>query len=221
MSESRRVLIVDDEEDITWGIARSLARTPSVEVQCVHSGDAALKLLEDQRFDVVLSDIRMPGPDGLQLMLDIRQHHPQTRVIIMTAYGSHQLKEEVEARGGFFYIEKPFDVGYLKQIVLDALELDDNGFKGCLDNAGIRDLVRFNCSKKRSASLILRRNGEQGTIFFKDGDIVHAECGELTGERAFYRMLNWDGGTFTIVSTCSETDRTISRDWQLLLHQSH
>jgi len=220
MTVPNRVLIVDDEEDITWGLSKSLGKThPSVEVECVYSGEQALNRLSAKPFNLVVSDVRMPNGDGRNLILEIRRTYPQTKVIVMTAYGSAELKNELEERGCFFYIEKPFDTGYLKQIILGALEIENNGFKGMIDQVGIRELVEFNCLRKRDASLLVTRNREQGKIYFSNGDIIHAECGELKGERAFYSILNWDSGTFKIVTNRKKTKRTIRRDWKALLHQ--
>lgn len=220
MTAPKKVLIVDDEEDITWGISKSLAKTYDFEIDCAHSGDAALEILSRKHYDLVLSDVRMPGRDGLQLLLDIRRICPNTKMIIMTAYGSQEIKHQVESRGGFFYIEKPFDIGYLKQIILEALEIDDNGFNGYIDNAGIRELVELNCTRKRNTLLSITKNEKQGTIYFDNGDVIHAECGELKGERAFFNILNWGSGSFKIKPASIKQNRTILRDWRTLLHQS-
>ncbi|MFQ5753395.1 MAG: response regulator [bacterium] len=220
MTARKKILIVDDEETITWGISKSLAKPYyNFEVTCVHAGDEALKLLRRKKFDLVVSDIRMPGRNGMQLILDIRQNFPHTKIIIMTAYGSPKVKDQVENRGGFFYIEKPFDIGYLRQIICEALDVNDKGFKGYIESAGIRELVEYNCARKRDASLMITQNKEQGTIYFKNGDIIHAECGDLIGERAFFNMLNWSTGTFKIMPHDFKIKRTIVRDCKSLLHQ--
>lgn len=219
MTAPKRILIVDDEEDITWGISKSLTNSEyDFEVRCVRSGDEALNKLKEKAFDLVVSDLRMPGRDGMQLILEIRKNYPTTRIVVMTAYGSQDVREEVENLGGFFYIEKPFDVGYLRQIMFEALQLSDNGFKGFVES-GIRELVEYNCLRKRDISLLLSKNSEQGTIYFRDGDIIHAECGDLQGERAFYNILNWTKGTFKITASAIKINRTIIRDWKTLLHQ--
>ncbi|MFQ5637114.1 MAG: response regulator [bacterium] len=219
MTTSKKVLIVDDEQDITWAISRSLSKTYDFEIDCVNTGDKAAEQLSKERYDLVVSDIRMPGRDGLQLLLDVRQNYPETKIIIMTAYGSHEIKQKAENRGSFFYIEKPFDIGYLRHIILEALEMEDNGFKGVIDNAGIRELVQYNCARKRDSSLSIQQNEKQGTIYFKNGEIIHAECGELQGERAFFNILNWGSGTFKIRPSSRRKHRTILRDWRILLHQ--
>ncbi|MFQ5864152.1 MAG: response regulator [bacterium] len=222
MALRKKILIVDDEEDITWGISKCLDKTnDAFEVHCVHTGDQALEILKKFKFDLVVSDIRMPGRNGLELLLDIRKQYPHTKIIIMTAYGSQEIKELAEKRGSFFYIEKPFEMGYLKQLILEALEINNNGFKGYLHNAGIRELVEFNCASKRTSSLFVSKDKEQqGIIYFKNGDVVHAECGNLIGERALLSILNWSEGNFKILPNVLAIKRTILRDWRTLLHQS-
>ncbi|MFQ5706481.1 MAG: response regulator [bacterium] len=219
MSKAKKILIVDDEEDLVWGIAKSLEKEcGALEVECVLSGDDAWQLLEKARFDLVVSDIRMPGRSGLQLLMDIRQKYPQTKIIIMTAYGSEAIQTAVDKRGGFYYIEKPFDIGHLKQLILQALNLDKFGFKGYFYSAGIRELVEFNCTTKRTSSLMITRDKEKGNIYFKNGEIIHAECGELKGESALFNILNWSRGNFRMISKTFEIKRTILKDWKVLLY---
>ncbi len=216
----KKVLIADDEEDISWAISRSLHKVnPDIEVTCVDSGDKAFEHIQDEQFDLVVSDLRMPGRTGLELIAEIRIRHPETKIILMTAYGSQEVMDKSDALGSFFYLEKPFDIGYLKQLVLEALELRGDGFNGAIDRAGIRELVEMNCSNKSSSSLIIFRMEENGAIYFRNGDIIHAECGNLEGERAFFNILNWNKGTFRINRDVFSIQRTISRDWRSLLHQ--
>ncbi len=220
MTQVKRILVVDDEEDITWAISKSLTNCEfHLDVACLHDGNSALELLEEQSFDLVISDIRMPGRDGLQLVLDIRRLHPKTRVIIMTAYGSSDVMERADTLGSFFYIEKPFDIGYLKQIVFQAVGLGALGFNGAVEHADLKDLVQLYCANKSSSSLSVSAADEMGKIYFRNGDIVHAECGTLHGERALFNMLNWTNGTFKISRDDRAQSRTISRHWRTLLHQ--
>jgi len=220
VTDSKRVLLVDDEEDITWAISKSLRNSGNaLEVVCANDGNVALQLLHQQAFDLVISDIRMPGKDGLQLVLDIRKLHPETKVIIMTAYGSAEVMERADKLGSFFYIEKPFEIGYLKRLVFQALQLEAAGFSGAVDSAQLRDLVQLYCSTRSSSSLFISDANKQGKIYFNNGDVVHAECGTLLGERAFYNILNWTNGTFEINHNDRARNRTISRDWRSLLHQ--
>ena len=118
----KSILIVDDEEDLIWSISKTLAKTDErLEVICVQDGDAALAVLSKRPVDVVVSDVRMPGRDGLQLLEEIRFNYPGTKVIIMTAYGSEEMQTRITARTPY-YLEKPFEIQYLKRLIYTALE---------------------------------------------------------------------------------------------------
>ena len=127
MSENalhKSILIVDDEEDLTWSISKSLAKNDKhFEVICVANGNAALEVLARRSIDVVISDIRMPGRNGLQLLHDINSRYAGTKVIIMTAHGSGDMREEIMAKGTPFYVEKPFEIRYLRKLIYEALDL--------------------------------------------------------------------------------------------------
>lgn len=221
MTAPKRILIAEDEEDISWAISKSLARSQyNFEIHCVDNGDNAFELISRNEYDLLISDIKMPGRDGLQLTLDVRKYFPDTKIIIMTAHGSQEVMKLAENRGIYFYIEKPFDMGYLRQLIFEALDIKERGFRGFIERTGIRELVQLYCSNKSNASLSFSRNGENGTIYFKNGDVVHAECGDLVGESAFYSILNWNQGTFQANNKSLVDKRTILRDWKSLLHQS-
>ena len=220
MSDRKTILIVDDEEDITWAISKCLSNMNfNFNIFCVNNGDKAYELLCRKSFDLVVTDIRMPGRNGLQLVLDARKIHAPIKVIIMTAYGSQEVMERADILGSYFYIEKPFDISYLKQVIFNALEIKTDGFKGQLEYAGIREVIELNCSTKSNSSLFVYKKKEKGTIYFRNGDIVHAECGQLKGESAFFNILNWGQGSFKIKHDPISTKRTISRDWKSLLYQ--
>lgn len=121
----KSILIVDDEEDLTWSISKTLARhDKDFTVTCAHNGDEAMAVLARQPFDVVVSDIRMPGRDGLQLLHEINARYPRTKVIIMTAYGSHDTRAQIAAKGAAFYLEKPFEIRSLRKLIYEALNLN-------------------------------------------------------------------------------------------------
>ena len=111
-----RVLLVDDEEDILWGLSDSLKKE-GLEVLTAQDGEEALLHLDDGPVDVMVTDIRMPGMNGVELLLKAKELHPEINVIVMTAYGSDELKTEVLERGALHYLEKPFDFEDLYQLI--------------------------------------------------------------------------------------------------------
>jgi len=113
-----KILIVDDEEDLSWSISKSLKRNNEmIDVTCVNRGDEASKLLKSRSFDLVISDIRMPGKSGLELLDEIRTNNSNTSVILMTAYGSQEIENKLRTINNVKYIEKPFDIHDLKRMV--------------------------------------------------------------------------------------------------------
>lgn len=114
-----KVLIVDDERDVELLFRqrfRKEVRSGVVELAFAFSGNEALAYLGEHRTDVVLvlSDINMPGMDGLELLRRIKQTPPPLPVCMMTAYGSEAYRREAAAAGSDGYLTKPVDFDALK-----------------------------------------------------------------------------------------------------------
>ena len=123
MDGVKKMLIVDDEETLTYSLYQSFILSQNnYEVVTAASGEEAAEKLADTEFDLVITDIKMPGMDGLELLSQIKERYPQTEVIVMTAYGSLEKKEEALAKGAHFYIEKPFEIREIKQLVMELLQ---------------------------------------------------------------------------------------------------
>jgi CheY-like chemotaxis protein len=91
------------------------------EVVTASSGEEATIKLKERKYDLVITDISMPGMSGLELLTNIRKDYPETEVIIMTAYGSPEKKEEAFGSGAKYYVEKPFEIKEMKQMVMEIL----------------------------------------------------------------------------------------------------
>jgi nitrogen regulation protein NR(I) len=115
------ILVVDDERSIRIGL-KGLLSKEGHEVSTAENGEEALRLLDPQPVDLVLTDLRMPGLDGVSLLRKIKQHHPDTLVVMMTAYGSEKVAVEAMKAGAHDYIVKPFDNDEVKILVHQALE---------------------------------------------------------------------------------------------------
>jgi CheY-like chemotaxis protein len=123
MDAEKKILIVDDEETLTYSLYQTFIKSPDIyEVVTAASGDEAAERLAKDKFDLVLTDIRMPGMDGLELLAEIKAKYPGTKVIVMTAFGSMEKKEESLAIGADYYIEKDFDISDIRQLVLEFLK---------------------------------------------------------------------------------------------------
>lgn len=115
----KRILIVDDEPTILLTLSYAL-RSEGVEVITASRLEPAEEALARYSFDVVIADIRMSGLlgiEGLELLSYIKRYWPKTEVIVMTAYGTEEIKQEAYDRGASYYYNKPVDIGELSERV--------------------------------------------------------------------------------------------------------
>lgn len=217
MKGLKRVLIVDDEETLTWSMAKSLSRDKDkYEVFIANNGKDALNILNKYKIDLVITDIRMPDINGLDLLLKIRKDYPETKVIIMTAYGSSEIQKEANRRGSLFYIEKPFEISDIRRIIIDLIG-KRKGFQGKVIGLQLTDIIQMNCLSRLTTAIIITRDGEKGVIYLNEGEIVHAECGEKKGTEAFYKILSWEEGEFVSNIGVISPVQTIYQNWEHLL----
>ncbi|MCE8004493.1 MULTISPECIES: nitrogen regulation protein NR(I) [Halomonadaceae] len=120
MTDVARVAVVDDDRAIRWVLERALAQ-PDLEVECIDRADMALSRLLDDPPDVLVTDIRMPGIDGLDLMSRVREVHPDLPVIVMTAHSDLDSAVASYQGGAFEYLPKPFDVDEALALVRRAV----------------------------------------------------------------------------------------------------
>jgi two-component system nitrogen regulation response regulator GlnG len=122
MSHKADVWIVDDDRSIRWVLEKAM-QADGITVRTFENGDAVLAELESNnpRPEVLVSDIRMPGIDGLALMAEIKQLAPKLPIIIMTAYSDLDSAVSVYEGGAFEYLPKPFDVDEAVDLVRRAI----------------------------------------------------------------------------------------------------
>ena len=121
MSRSETVWIVDDDRSIRWVLEKALQHE-GISTQSFDSADGVLSRLARQQPDVIISDIRMPGASGLELLARIRELYPRLPVIIMTAHSDLDSAVASYQGGAFEYLPKPFDVDEALSLVKRALQ---------------------------------------------------------------------------------------------------
>ncbi|MBN2543918.1 sigma-54-dependent Fis family transcriptional regulator [bacterium] len=111
-----KILVVDDENKITRLLSVALTRN-NHQVKTASSGEQALGLLDKEDFDLIISDLKMPGIDGLNLLKRVKEQQPETEFIIMTAFGTIENAVEAMKYGAFEYVVKPFSVDEIKLLI--------------------------------------------------------------------------------------------------------
>jgi DNA-binding NtrC family response regulator len=106
MTDKNRILVVDDDEVVRRSYLRSLEAT-SCQVAAASDGEEALQTMEQNPFDVVLLDMRMPGQDGLSVLRTIKQKWPESEVVIITGYPTVDSAKQAVQLGAYDYVAKP------------------------------------------------------------------------------------------------------------------
>ncbi|MDT8383723.1 MAG: nitrogen regulation protein NR(I) [Gammaproteobacteria bacterium] len=121
MTDTRHIWVIDDDHSIRWVLERALKQA-GMGVQTFDNADGILELLEKGRPDAIVSDVRMPGIDGLQLLELLGQRYPELPVIIMTAHSDLDSAVSAYQGGAFEYLPKPFDVDEAIELVNRAIQ---------------------------------------------------------------------------------------------------
>ena len=121
MPQKNQILLIDDEADSCRALSLLLNRA-GYRVECCHSGEKALTLLKNQSFELIISDLLLPGVSGIDILKQVKDEAPETCVILITGNASAETAVEAMKEGALDYITKPFNFERLKIQVAKALE---------------------------------------------------------------------------------------------------
>ncbi len=120
-TQTATILVVDDEENTREGLSKILEKE-GYNVEMAANGKEAMSLLKRQGFDLVITDMRMPLMDGLEVLREIKKMDEGIGVIMITAFGEVESYLEAMNMGAFEYINKPVRVNELKRVITKVLE---------------------------------------------------------------------------------------------------
>src|SRR3989304_2889251 len=114
------ILLIDDEEMILDSLSAILFKD-GYQVDCAKSGDEALEILRQKQYDLIITDIRMPGINGLEMVEHLKTFKPNQKILVITGYGSLETAVKAQHRGVSDYLIKPIDIKSLKNSIRRAL----------------------------------------------------------------------------------------------------
>jgi DNA-binding NtrC family response regulator len=190
MSLPRRILIVDDDRAMREMLA-SLFKERGLWVEDAASADAALSRAAEQEFDVVLSDVRMPGLSGVELVGQLRRLRPGTPVVLMTAFGSIDSAVDAMRSGAFDYLTKPFEpdaviLAVERALAHRALALENEQLRRAVDRSGsLGELIGKSPAMREIFALIKR------IAYGRSSVLITGESG--TGKEVVARAIHFHG----------------------------
>ena len=239
------LLIVDDEE-IALRNLQHVMEKEGYRVTATQSGATAVSLLESQRFDVVLTDLRMEGVDGMDVLKKSRELRSEAEVIFITGYATAESAVQALKHGAFYYIAKPFRLEEVRKVVAEALEKvrlrrenDElrREVEGYRDGEGIvtqdvemqrlletaRQIAPTDCSV-----LITGESGTGKELFAKylhkhstraDGPYVAINCGAFSEQLLANELFGHEKGAFTGATTLKKGLIEVSSGGTLFLDE--
>ncbi|MFX0208997.1 MAG: sigma-54-dependent transcriptional regulator [Candidatus Hodarchaeota archaeon] len=121
MEDKGRILVVEDEQAMLFGLRKILSKQGH-NVEIAETGSAGVKKVQESFFDIVITDLKMPGVDGIELLRKTKEAYSDTLVIVITGYGTVESAVEAIKLGAYDYITKPFEAEHIKMVVRKALK---------------------------------------------------------------------------------------------------
>ena len=187
MGKKARVLIVDDEL-IGLRNLQHVMEKEGYEVQGTQSGQNALKLMEEKRFEIVITDLKMEKVDGMQILKKAKTLHPECEVILITGYATLQSAIQAMKKGAYDYVAKPFKLDEVRKVVAEAAEkvrLKD-------ENARLREQIE----NFRGKVKIITQDAAMERLLDTARQIAPTDCNVLlsgesgTGKEMFSRFIH-------------------------------
>ncbi len=214
-SGPKTVLIVDDEELFLRTVADGFApHAARVNVLTASNGRLAAEILERCSVDLVVTDLKMPGVDGFELIAHMSRSFPAVPIIVMTAFGTPDVERRVERQGVAHYLDKPLDFPALANTVFEALDASASGH---LEGITLPTFLQMVEADRKTCTLRVRCHGEIGHIYFHRGELLDAEIGALTGGAAALALITCEQAAIEILGGRVQRPRAITKSLSELL----
>ncbi len=219
----RRVLFVDDSPEFLATIRKVMSSLSegTWEVLVADGAGTALTLLAQQPVDLIVTDLEMPVVDGVQFLRLLQRKYPATPRTALSSYLTDERRAACLSAGAEICFEKPVTPDGMKQLYAALNELAhpaaEEGFRGVLRRVGLMDVIQMECLAANSSVLEVSSPDLRGEIVIRNGSIIHAWAGPLTGEPALYRLLSLRGGQFVLRPFVEPPQPTLAGSWESLL----
>src|SRR6266498_4437389 len=222
----KKILFVDDDVSLLELLRQVMGEFAkgTWEIFTAPGVSQALGILQEQRIDLLVLDIHMPVVDGLQFLNLLQRKYPNLLKVVLTGDATEQYRATCLSSGAELFLEKPRDPGGWHSIYATLHELvkfqPEEGFRGVLRRVGLQDVLQMECLARSSSVLEISTSKARGSVFVQEGQIIHAEVGELAGEEAFNHLMALAGGNFSLQPFSEPRARTISGSWEILLMEA-
>ena len=187
----KNILIVDDEKSLILSLQAGFeSYKDQFNVLTAGNGREAMSIIESTKLDLVVTDLKMPVMDGLELLAYMRINFPSIPFMVMTAFGTPEIEKQLKNMNMLHMIEKPLDFEELAQAISEHIKGGDGGGAGTLTGISLASFLQLIEMEQKTCLLEVRADGKkQGMFYCKNGELYDALCGDITGEEAVYKLL--------------------------------
>ena len=217
---------MDDDRDYlaAAGDAFAWLSDNAWEIHVATGAAQAQAAVEIGKIQLAVLDVKPAGSEVTELISQLRQRQPKLKIVVMAGTATEEARVASLAAGADLFLEKPVSPEGLKAVFENFCELLGWAVPPLkpetLRSVGINDLIQMECQARNSSVLEIFREHSLGRIYIEEGQIIHAVCGEFSGETAFQKLLTIAGGTFELRDFELPPERTLNRTWEYLLSEA-
>lgn len=210
-----KILIVDDDFTTSIILEKFLIKSGF----SVTKADSAIKgseIIKNEQFPIVITDINMPEISGLDFLLWIKENYPDTYVIVITGYGTDEIKDFVTKKGALNYFVKPVNLKKLLELIRFST---NKAFSGNISDVNLFDFINIMSlsGKQKSISITDQETKKKGLIFLKGKRVIHAEFDDSQGKEAFLKIMRIKKGAFSEVEWVEPVEASVNMQSATLL----
>jgi CheY-like chemotaxis protein/predicted regulator of Ras-like GTPase activity (Roadblock/LC7/MglB family) len=210
---ANKLLLVDDDKSFLMALKKGLNHLSDIfTTDICLSVPEAIKLVETTEYNLIITDIRMPNMSGIDLLLHLRASNFSGGIKVISAYTAEEDLRKIKELGIIDVIPKPFGLEWFKNMLIDYFEREKET-SVTFESIDLLTVMQVLNVDRKSSALQVDIDGKKGVIYFKDGEIIHAEYEDLIDEEAALQLISMDRGIISAKKIRKKIKRTIQKDF--------
>lgn len=215
---TKTILLVDDDMDFLRCVENFInVYADQIDVLTALDGREALKILREKRIDLVVTDIKMPVMDGIELINHMKLKHRNIPAIVMTGFSTPENQKRLTEIGQFYIFEKTMKLKTLGDKILNLL---NRSFRTYVRGVTLENLLQMIQIEQKSCTLKVKSQDKVGYLYLKNGKLVNANTSGIDGEEAAVRIISWVSAETEMQGNCQTETKIQTSLMHILLKAS-